>query len=172
MSDSPTTMPGYFDCYINLCKHTNSLEGLTLQVAEIETTLQAISEAQSLFSYGAGKWTIKQMFQHITDTERIFSYRALCFARGEQQVLPAFNENEYADNATAMHRSWKNIGEELLAVRQSTILLFESFDTTTLDCSGTASNNRFTVAQAGLVIAGHFYHHRNILQERYLVTLP
>jgi len=164
---SPTNYPGYFQRYIDLVPESDLTCAFTNQTAEIATFLQSITEEKSMYTYAAGKWTIKEMLQHIIDTERIFSYRALCFARGEQQNLPGFEENDYAANAYANGRNWEDLIKEFLVVRQGTLFLFYSFTKEALERVGTANNNVANVTSFGFITIGHFYHHRNVLQERY-----
>ena len=105
----------------------------------------------------------------MTDTERIFAYRSLCFARKEQASLPGFDENEYAANSNANIRSWKDLTDEFLLVRKTTEILFSSFTEAALLNSGTANNNPATAASMGFTAIGHVYHHKKILEERYLL---
>lgn len=119
------------------------------------------------FAYGPNKWTIKQMFQHVIDTERIFAYRALAIARKEPAALLGFDENEYAKNATAANRNWKDMLIEWRVVRQSTNLLFTSFTEDQLKLMGTASGYPISVNALGFIIFGHALHHLQVLKERY-----
>ena len=119
------------------------------------------------FAYGPNKWTIKQMFQHVIDTERIFAYRALAIARKEPAALLGFDENEYAKNATAANRNWKDMLIEWRVVRQSTNLLFASFTDDQLKLMGTASGYPISVNALGFIIFGHALHHLQVLKERY-----
>jgi len=119
------------------------------------------------FAYAPNKWTIKQMFQHVIDTERIFAYRALAVARAETKPLPGFDENEYAKNATAANRHWKDMLVEWRVVRQSTNLMFASFTAEQMKRMGTASDNPISVNALGFIIFGHALHHLHILKERY-----
>jgi hypothetical protein len=107
------------------------------------------------------------MFQHVIDTERIFAYRALAISRKEQNPIPGFDENEYANNATAANRNWKDMLVEWRVVRQSTNLLFASFTEDQMKCLGTASENPISVNALGFIIFGHALHHMHILKERY-----
>ena len=107
------------------------------------------------------------MFQHVIDTERIFAYRALAIARGEATPIPGFDENEYANNATAANRNWKDMLVEWRVVRQSTNLLFASFTEEQQKRLGTASDNPISVNALGFIIFGHALHHLHILKERY-----
>ena len=119
------------------------------------------------YAYGPNKWTIKQMFQHVIDTERIFAYRALAIARKEPVALNGFDENEYAKNGTAINRNWKDMLVEWRVVRQSTNLLFASFTEEQNKAIGTASGNPISVNAIGFIIFGHALHHLHILKERY-----
>lgn len=120
------------------------------------------------FKYADGKWTIKEVSQHIIDAERIFMYRALCFARKEKQSLPGFDENEYADFSKAVNRTWEDLLEEFKIVRKSSALLFQSFDKEQLDAEGISNNHSTYVLGIGYIIIGHCLHHINVLKERYL----
>jgi hypothetical protein len=119
------------------------------------------------YAYGPDKWTIKQMFQHVIDTERIFAYRALSIARKEPSTLLGFDENEYAKNATATNRNWKDMLIEWRVVRQSTNLLFASFTEDQIKAMGTASGHPVSVNALGFIIFGHALHHLHVLKERY-----
>ena len=119
------------------------------------------------YAYGPDKWTIKQMFQHVIDTERLFAYRALALSRKEPAALLGFDENEYAKNATAANRNWKDMLIEWRVVRQSTNLLFASFTEEQNKSLGTASSFPISVNALGFIIFGHALHHLHILKERY-----
>ncbi len=165
---SPTNEPGYFERYTRLVPENDLARAFARQQEAALPFLQQITETQAAFRYAPGKWSVKEMLQHITDAERIFSYRALCFARGEQQSLPGFDENEYAAASGADQRSWQQLVEEFLAVRQATRLLFESFTPDMLIRKGTANGNLMDAATIGFVLLGHYEHHVNVLRERYL----
>lgn len=165
---SPASYPGYFQKYIDQVPEEDLHAAFINQLPAMTTFLQSISEEKSNYAYAEGKWTIKEVLQHITDTERIFAYRALAFARGEKASLPGFEENDYAINSNANNQSWQDLIEELLAVRKSTELLFNSFNDTILLKDGTASTNKISVAGLGFIIIGHFNHHKKVIEERYL----
>lgn len=164
---SPEKYPAYVQEYINQVPEDNLDPAFKNQAAIIEQFLTGITEEKSMYSYAPGKWTIKEMLLHITDAERIFSYRALCFARKEKTSLPGFEEDEYAANSNANERSWKSIVEEFFAVRKATELLFNSFSEATMQIVGNANNKPTSVASIGFIALGHFYHHKKILEERY-----
>ncbi len=165
---SPTSYPGYFQKYIDQVPEQELFTAFDKQLPVIGSFLSSITEEKSLYTYAEGKWTIKELLQHITDTERIFNYRALCFARGEKTSLPGFEENDYAAHSNANERTWQSLVDEFLAVRHSTELLYRSFTPGALSASGTANNNAITVASMGFIALGHFYHHKKVMEERYL----
>ncbi|HEX6334275.1 MAG TPA: DinB family protein, partial [Flavisolibacter sp.] len=118
--------------------------------------------------YAAGKWSVKELVQHLIDAERIFSYRALTFARMDMNELPGFDENAYAAIAPAQSRTAADLLLEYGVVQKSSALLFRSFGEQELQASGIANNNRISVLALGFVIIGHALHHQKILRERYL----
>jgi uncharacterized damage-inducible protein DinB len=127
----------------------------------------AIPTEKINFAYTPDKWTIRQMLQHVIDTERIFAYRALSIARGETTPMMGFDENAYAQKATAGQRNWKEMIAEWKIVRQSTNMLFASFTEEDLKQKGTASNLPLSVNASGFIIFGHALHHLHVLKERY-----
>lgn len=165
---APGTYPAYFERYIAQIPEDDLLTGFKNQEPLVEGFLTSISEEKSLYAYAEGKWTLKEVLQHLTDTERIFGYRALCFARGEKASLPSFDENDYAAHSFANNRSWQSLADEFRSVRKATVLLFESFDAAVMEQQGVANNNPFSVLGIGYATIGHFLHHDKIVKERYL----
>ena len=164
---SPATYPPYFKKYIDLVPDEELLTGFASQAAVIQNLLNSISEEKSNYAYAPDKWTLKDLLQHIIDTERIFCYRALCFARKETINLPGFDENNYAASTASNKRSWQNLSEEFTAVRRATELLFKSFSADELFSMGVANNIPTSVASMGFITLGHVYHHKKIIEERY-----
>lgn len=164
---SPETYPPYFQKYIDLVPDEELIAGFASQWPVIKNLLGSITDQKSMYAYAAGKWTLKDLLQHVIDTERIFCFRALCFARKETTNIPGFDENAYAASVTAYERSWQNLSEEFLAVRQATELLYKSFSAETFTRTGIANNIPTSVASMGYITLGHFYHHRQIIEERY-----
>jgi len=120
------------------------------------------------YRYAEGKWTIKDIIQHIIDTERIFGYRALRISRNDQTPLPGFEENDYVKNTNANSRSVQELLSEFSAVRHSTLYLFKSFSKEQLTRMGTASNHPISVRAIGFLNIGHLIHHQKVFEERYL----
>lgn len=160
--------PSYFDRYINLVPEDDLQTAFENQLPVITDFFNSITEEKSMHAYAPGKWTIKELLQHMTDTERIFAFRSLCFARKEAQSLPGFDEDTYAANSNANTRSWAELVKEFLLVRATTAILFASFSEEALHHSGTANNNPATALSMGFTAIGHVYHHKKIMEERYL----
>jgi hypothetical protein len=165
---SPETYFAYFKRYVDQVPEEDLTTAFSNQLTVIKEFLSGITEEKSMYAYDTGKWTLKEVLQHITDTERIFNYRALAIARKETAPLPGFDENLYADNSNANRRSWQELVDEFLAVRSSTEFLYKSFTDEALAASGIASNNPLTVNSLGFTTLGHFYHHKKVMEERYL----
>lgn len=157
----------YFDNYISLVKGENILIVLENNLAATESFLKSIPETKGDFAYAEGKWSVKQVIIHITDTERVFAYRALTIARGDKTPLPGYDENVWAKNSAAKNRTLADVVEEFLSVRKSTIHLVKSFDEEMLSRKGTTNNNPASVISLLYVIAGHELHHLKVLKERY-----
>lgn len=164
-------MPQFFDRYINLADNTLILDALT-QAASFETLIPAKTlEALGDLRYAPGKWTVKDIVQHIIDNERIMSYRAMRFSRNDQTVLPGYDEELFGQFANGSHRTITDLYDEYAAVRQSSIALFNSFDEEMLLRTGIAFQQTISVLALGFVLVGHVTHHVNIIRERYLPLL-
>jgi len=163
-----TDYPVFYETYIKLVSEGDLVQAMRTSLEEIVDFLDRISAELADHRYAEGKWSVKELLQHIIDTERIFSYRGLCIARGEQQSLPGFDENAYAQHADVTRRSLKELKEELLAVREATFMMFSGFTPEMLGRVGTSNNKQVTVNAIGYMIIGHVRHHFNVLKERYL----
>ena len=164
----PNDYPPFYETYIKLVSDIPIKIVFAQSFEDFKKFVDEIPETKENFKYELNKWTTKQVLQHIIDTERIFNFRALCFARGENQSIPGFDENEYAFFADVDNRNLNELKEELILVRNSTILLFESFNITMLQRKGISNNAEISVNALGYCIIGHSLHHFNILKERYL----
>ncbi len=161
-------VPDYFHRYINQVPENDLMTALQNQTKSIIQFLKKIPAEKLNYRYAKGKWTIKEMLLHIIDAERIFAYRALCMARQDTTPLPGFDENNYAWNSKAAKRDWNEMIQEFKAVRQSTEIMFGSFDKQQLDSNGTASGKPTYVLGIGFILVGHIHHHVGVLKERYL----
>lgn len=159
----------YFYKYIQLVENGDLCSVLKAQVAGSKQFFYSISEEKSYYQYAEGKWSIKEVLQHITDSERVFAYRALAFARKDANILPSMDENTYAANSNANNRKWEELISEFESVRDATIQLYDSFSNEQLDSTGRASNYEMNARALGYTIAGHAAHHINLIRDRYLV---
>jgi uncharacterized damage-inducible protein DinB len=161
----------YVDFYANYLSQVSDeytlLEELEISLHRLIKFVQNLPMDKFDYRYAAGKWTIKDILQHIIDAERIFAYRALRFARNDKTDLAGFEENDYVDQADANGRSIMELLTDLSAFRQSTILLFKTFSEEKLLRYGTANNSIMSVRALGFVIIGHQNHHQKIFEERY-----
>lgn len=167
MRPLPNTFPSYFNTYIKLIPENDIMDALKNHALRAENFFNVITEDQSTYTYSEGKWTVKEILQHVIDTERIFCYRALAIARKEIATLPSFDEGKYAVNSLSNLRTWKDLTKEFKVVRQSSVLLYKSFTSEILERSGKVSDYEMSVLAIGFTIAGHVEHHMNIINERY-----
>jgi len=163
-----TRVPPFYHNYIKQVRQQELEEAFNYHPEELLLFLKSIPAEKWDYRYAEGKWSIKEVVQHIIDAERIFCYRALRFARKDATPLPGFEENDYAANSDAGRRTKDDLISELQAVQQSSARLFKSFTKEQLENSGTANNNSIYVKAIGFIILGHGAHHQNILVERYL----
>lgn len=170
MISKPTRLDtsDYFAGYVNLANGNGLLKSLEEVCEEALKVFHGISEERADYFYAEGKWSIKQLVQHLIDTERVFCYRALSFARGDRQNLPGFEEDDFAANDFSQDRLWESVVQEYSLVREATIALFASFAEEVLDNNGKANSVNFTPRILGWVLVGHDMHHLNVLKERYL----
>ncbi|HKN25277.1 MAG TPA: DinB family protein [Candidatus Acidoferrum sp.] len=161
----------YYENYVALVPSGDFLEILQNQRRELIEMLSPLSEEQAEFRYASGKWSIKEVIGHITDAERIFSYRLLRIARGDQTPLASFEQDGYIANGNFSARKLSDLLEEFSAVREATICLTRSLDHDAWLRRGTASQKEVSALALAFIIAGHERHHRLILEKRYLPAL-
>jgi hypothetical protein len=157
----------YYAGYIGQAKGEDALAA----VKDYEGALQmfaGISEEKSLHRYAAGKWSVREVLNHVTDAERVFALRALWFARGFETPLPSFDQNVAVGTAAADKLAWSCHLEEFRRVRLASIALFENMPAEAWLRTGIASDNRFSVRALGFIVAGHLQHHARIVREKYL----
>jgi len=129
---------------------------------------RAVPPEKLTWRYAEGKWTIKEIICHLIDTERIYAYRALRFARKDETELPGYEQDDYVATSNANARGLGEMLDEFAAVRAATIALLRTFDADALVLGGIANGHRMTVRAAAYIIAGHPLHHMNIIEARYL----
>lgn len=164
----PGEFNAYYAPYIARVPKGNLLEILAKQGKEFGAMVRGIPEGRGSFRYEPAKWSVNQVVGHICDAERIFTYRALCFARGEKAPLPGFDEAAYAPASAADQRSIVDLGLEFEAIRGATVALFNGMTESMFTHKGIASDHPITVRAIAYIVAGHCFHHAAILKERYL----
>ena len=158
----------YYFTYIDLIASDDVVGALEAQLEPTLRLLNTISEERSLHRYAPDKWSMRQLLNHVSDTERVFLYRALWFARGFDTPLPAFDQDIAVPPAAADQFSWASHIEDFRAVRTATMTFFRNLPAEAWDRSGVASGNPVTVRALAYIIGGHVAHHVAVLQERYL----
>lgn len=158
----------YYSTYIDKVSDNNLISALERGFKETLIFFESIPINKWNYSYSEGKWTVKEVIQHILDTERVFAYRALCIARNDKTELPGFDQDDYASGADANDRNAEEMIAEYKAIRMTTINLFKSFNKEMFLHIGVASNSPLSTRAAGFIIAGHEKHHCDVVQERYL----
>ena len=158
----------YHASYVASVPDGDVLALLEQQGKDTQKLLRSVSEEKSQYRYAAGKWSMREVVGHVTDTERVFTFRALHFARGDAAPLPGFDENALGATSAAHSRSFASLLDDLQAVRATTLGLFRGFTDEEFGRGGVASNAQVTVRGLVYVVAGHERHHVNVLMERYL----
>lgn len=161
----------YYFTYIDQVPIGDICETLERQVNDTLTVLHAVSEPASLLRYEPGKWSLRQALSHVNDTERVFSFRALWFARGFDTALPSFEQNAAVSASAADERSWQSHIDEFVQVRGATLALLRNLPASAWSARGVASGHPVTVRALAFITAGHVAHHLRILRERYLPVL-
>lgn len=158
----------YYHLYISQVAHDDLLPALQEMHNETQAFIASIPEEKEGYAYAEGKWTLKQVVQHVIDTERIFAYRALCIARGDKTEFSGYDENEYARQAPTTSRTLTEMAREFLYVRNATLALFNTLDEDMLNRRGHANGVPMTPLAIGFIIAGHERHHMNVIRTKYL----
>jgi uncharacterized damage-inducible protein DinB len=158
----------YYFTYIDQVPEGDICGLLDAQGNEVLDLLLGISEQQSLHRYAPGKWSIREVVNHVSDAERLFVFRAFWFARGFESPLPSFDQTIAVSAARADDRAWRDLVEEFRAVRAATVAFFRSLPAEAWTRRGIASDNPFTVRALAYLAAGHVIHHTRILRERYV----
>ena len=164
----PEEAAAYYSTYIDRISGGNIVDVLESQLQTPAAAFSGISEEKSLHRYAPDKWSIRGLLNHVNDTERVFAFRALWFARNLSGPLPSFDQNISANAAQADESSWSTHVQEFQKIREATLALFRSLPAQAWGHSGIASGNSVTVNALSYIIAGHASHHIAILQERYM----
>jgi hypothetical protein len=157
----------YYDRYISLVQGTDILGTLDAQRRQMVLLLSGRDEKDGDFRYAPNKWNAKEVLGHVCDTERIFAYRALRIARGDQTPLAGFEQDDYVRNGPFAGAPIGEMVEDYIAVRRATLTLLRNLDEAAWTRRGVANKNEVSVRALGYIIAGHEVHHRRILEEKY-----
>jgi hypothetical protein len=160
----------YFHTYVSVVPDGDVVALLRESGREWTSALRAVPEARGGFRYAEGKWSIREVIGHVSDTERIFAYRALRIARGDQTPLASFEQDLYVPTSGAEARTIAGLVAEFEAIRASTVLLLESLPEEAWTRRGTASGKEVSVRALAYMTAGHLLHHHALLRERYGVA--
>jgi hypothetical protein len=161
--------PEWFAEEIELVHYNDLIGGLSETLEISLSILKPLSDEKLNYCYEDGKWTIKEIWQHIIDTERVLAYRALRYARNDKTILQGFDHIQYTIESKTKFRPWNETLDEYVALRNSSIHLFKSFDEKMLLNKGTAGRSELTVRAVGYLILGHNIHHLNTINEKYLL---
>lgn len=163
-----TEFDSYFSTYIGKVAGDDPLAAMQRQMEEWLPVLEGIAEERTLDRYAPGKWTMREVLNHIVDTERIFAFRALWFARRFEGALPGFDQDMGVVEARADAIAWPALIEEFKRVRAATVMLFQDLPAEVWMRAGVANQKQMTVRAVAFIIAGHAEHHLGMLRERYL----
>ena len=162
-----TEAASYYFKYIDLVSDDEIVPAMQSQMSDTLQFLEGISDEKSLHSYATGKWTIREVLNHLNDGERVFLSRAVWFARGFQEPLPSFDQEVAVQAAHANDTPWAELVEEFRTVRRATLSFFQNLPEEAWSRTGVDSDNLFTVRALAYIIAGHVTHHKQVLKERY-----
>ena len=158
----------YYGRYISLVGEPDVLAALRKQTSETCALLKGLSEEKSEYRYAPEKWSVKEVLGHITDTERIMTYRALRFSRNDRTPIEGFEQDDYVRSGPFRHCKFQDLLEEFSLVRNATVAFFSCLDHDAWLRRGIANKMEISVRALAYVIAGHELHHRKILREQYL----
>lgn len=161
------SLPKYFDRYINLVEDLDLVEALELQCRPLPKNDLELFEKIGDKVYAPGKWTVKDILQHLVDNERIQAYRALRISRNDPTPLPGYDEGLFAANANTKTRKFSDLHEEFLLVRKSNIVLFKHLDRSALLREGNSNGVQISPLALGFVLVGHPIHHFQVIREKY-----
>lgn len=165
---TPEEYPVYYNQYLNLVKEGDIINILEEQSLYVQKFIASIPEEKGDSTYGFGKWTIKEIFGHLIDSERILTYRALRIARRDKQPLPGYEQDDYIKNAKYYRKTLKEIADEMLLLRAANLKFFQSFDSEDMIQRGVANDQEMTVRAILYILAGHELYHINFIKDNYL----
>jgi hypothetical protein len=158
----------YYAGYVSLVTEDDIIEALDDQIDEIKDLIKSIPEEKGSHAYEEGKWTIRQVIGHLIDTERIFSYRALRFSKGDATVLPGYDQDLFVEKGGFNEISLHDLRKELTSLRKANVIFFKNLPESVGLMKGNANGNDVTVRALAYMMVGHVRHHLDIIRERYL----
>ncbi len=158
----------YYRSYIEQVNGDDALMTLEVQLSDTPRFIERFPLEKANYRYAENKWTPKEIFLHLLDAERVFAYRALRIARGDETPMPGFDQDQYVPESNAAKRSLESIAEEYIAVRNATLQLLRYLNADQLLRKGVANNSPVSVRALAYIIAGHENHHLGVIRERYL----
>ncbi len=161
-------VPEYYRYYVELAYDETIVTGLEKGLGAARSFLEQIPEEQGSYRYAEGKWSIKQVINHMSDNERIMAYRALRFARNDNSPLAGFEQDDYAQEDNSSSRTLTAIVEEFIRARVSSLDLFKGFSSEMLQRGGSASGVNMTTEMFGYILIGHALHHTEVLRTKYM----
>ncbi len=164
----PSEYNEYYHRYVSLLPDGDIVQILTKQLDEVIGTLSGLDDEKAGYRYAEGKWSVKEVVGHLNDVERVFGYRTMVFARGDESPLPSMEQDDFVAGANFDDRALDDLLEEFTHLRKANIALFRSIDSEVEMRTGMASGFPFTVRAVPSIIAGHVLHHLKVLAERYL----
>ena len=162
----PSEYASYYGKYVKLVPEGDVVAAMRSELAQSAALLNGVADRDASICHPPYTWTIKQVVGHLTDCERVFGYRALCFARGDSTPLPGFDENHYARFAESDQRPLRDLAAEFEAVRQSHLYLFQNLPATAWKQRGCANGSDVSVRALAYIIVGHERHHTAIVRQR------
>jgi uncharacterized damage-inducible protein DinB len=165
---APTEHAPEFSKYVMLVAEGDIIQTLEQQIESSLSLLRTIPSDKANFRYAPDKWSVKELLGHVIDSERIFSYRALRFARNDQTPVPGYDQDDYVRDADFDRRNLADMAEEFATVRRATIQLFGPLNETEWLRHGKANENDVSVRALAYIIAGHELHHMGVLRSYYL----
>ena len=165
---APTEHAPAFSHYVSLVAEGDIIQTLEQQLENSLSLLRTIPSDKANFRYAPDKWSVKELLGHLIDSERIFSYRALSFARNDQTNLPGYEQDDYVREGNFDSRDFTELVEEFATIRRATIQLFRPLNETEWLRHGKANDNDVSVRALAYIIAGHELHHISVLRSRYL----
>ena len=160
----------FFAGYVKLVPETDVLPVLAAQPAELRRLAASVPADRETFRYAPGKWSIREIFGHIGDAERVFGYRAFCISRGDQTPLPGFDENDYIAESAYDERTVAELADDFAGLRAANLAVLGRLDPARWARGGNANGNPVSVRALAFIMAGHVRHHLGVLKARYGVT--